>query len=158
MSSFEIKSYSIEEKISDLKDDQAVIVSDGSFDETNKRYGYGVIFVRNEKDEVELSGSENDSKFVESRNIPGEVEGILKGLEKCKDENYKEVFIFYDYTGLAEWANGSWKTNKPISKYYVEKLENYRDIKIHFCKVKAHSGVKYNERADKLAKASLKGY
>ena len=81
--------------------------------------------------------------------------GVLEGLKICNDKSYKEVFLYYDYEGLEKWATKEWKTKKAISKYYVEQLEKYKDIKVNFIKVKSHTGHHYNDRADELAKYSL---
>lgn len=53
------------------------------------------------------------------------------------------------------------KQKKDITRNYVTFLKDKRAIiTIEFCKVPAHSGIEYNEMADKLAKNSLleKGY
>ncbi len=59
--------------------------------------------------------------------------------------------------GIEKWAKGEWKTNKYGTQKYKEYYDSIKDIlKVEFIKVKAHSGGdKYNEEADKLAKASL---
>ena len=54
------------------------------------------------------------------------------------------------------WATGQWKTNNPLTKAYAGEMQNLSNkISIFFHKVAAHTGVEYNELADKLAKEAL---
>ncbi|QYA47863.1 viroplasmin family protein [Nosocomiicoccus ampullae] len=144
----------IEELRNEIGNDQAIIVTDGSYDEDIKRYGYGIVLLTS-KDSDEFYESGNNPDYIASRNVSGEIFGALEGLEICKSKGYKEVFLFHDYEGLKKWADKEWKDNKPISKFYVNELKKFEDIKINFIKVKAHSGNYYNEKADSLAKYSL---
>ncbi|PKE16740.1 ribonuclease H1 domain-containing protein [Macrococcoides caseolyticum] len=147
--------FEIEKLMSELQDNQAIIVTDGSYDKQQKRYGYGIVLLSNrESDEFFNSG--NEQIYIESRNVTGEVMGILEGLKICKDKEYTDVFIYYDYEGLEKWANKEWSAIKPISKFYTKQLEEFKDINLNFIKVKSHTGHLYNERADELAKYALK--
>jgi len=68
----------------------------------------------------------------------------------------KSISIFYDYEGIQKWCNGDWKAKKEGTKRYVE---FYKDasklVDVDFIKVKGHSGDKYNDLADELAKKAL---
>ena len=49
-----------------------------------------------------------------------------------------------------------WKANKEGTKLYRDFYNSIsKKLKVDFIKVKAHSGDKYNEEADKLAKEAL---
>ncbi|WP_239748619.1 viroplasmin family protein [Mammaliicoccus sp. A-M2] len=148
------EAFEIEDLKCKLKDNQAIIITDGSYDKVNERYGYGIVLLSNDGSD-EFFDSGNERSYIESRNVAGEVMGVLEGVKICNDKSYKEVFLYYDYEGLEKWATKEWKTKKAISKYYVEQLEKYKDIKINFIKVKSHTGHHYNDRADELAKYSL---
>lgn len=64
--------------------------------------------------------------------------------------------MFYDYTGIEFWTDGSWEAKKPVAKEYVKKISVLeQSIKVEFEKVKAHSGNDLNERADELAKQAI---
>ena len=55
--------------------------------------------------------------------------------------------------GIEMWATGRWKTNNPLTTNYAKRMkEASKKIRIDFHKVKAHSGIAYNDRADALAK------
>ena len=66
------------------------------------------------------------------------------------------IYIYHDYEGIARWANGEWKANKEKTQAYQQFIKESREkIQIIFVKVAAHTGVKYNEQADQLAKKAL---
>jgi len=65
------------------------------------------------------------------------------------------IIIHHDYEGIAKWASGEWKTNTHITKLYQRFLIENQIVNCQFVKVDAHSGDKYNDRADKLARFAL---
>lgn len=77
-------------------------------------------------------------------------------MEWAIKNKYKKITLFYDYTGIEFWTDGSWKAKKPVAKEYVKKISVLeQSIKVEFEKVKAHSGNDLNERADELAKQAI---
>ena len=92
----------------------------------------------------------------ESRNVAGEICGAMTAMRFCVDHNIKALDLYYDYTGIKFWATKFWKANKEITKNYVKFYDSIQDkLYVNFIKVKSHSGVKLNERVDKLAKAAI---
>lgn len=133
-----------------------VIYVDGSFSLEKGNYSYGLIAIDNGVEIYEDYDVGSDKESVSLRNVAGEVLGSLKAVEYAIKNNYKEVNIVYDYQGIECWALGTWKRNKALTQQYHEKMqENMKSIKINFVKVKGHSGDKYNDIADKLAKKAL---
>lgn len=133
---------------------QYKIYCDGSYDAATKNTGYGIVVLQDN----EVIYTRSDSFYDEygSGNVTGEILGVLEALAYCKEQNITGVEICYDYAGIESWANGDWAANKPISKFYVDELLNkYKGIDIKFTKIKAHSGVEFNEMADKLAKEAV---
>ena len=64
--------------------------------------------------------------------------------------------IYYDYEGIAAWAQGRWKTNREGTAAYKAFFDAVKEkIDVRFVKVKGHSGDKYNDRADRLAKDAV---
>ena len=54
---------------------------------------------------------------------------------------------------IGMWATGRWNTNNPLTTNYAKRMKEARkQLRIDFHKVKAHSGITYNDRADALAK------
>ena len=128
---------------------------DGSYDHNQKKYAYGCALVLPEE-VVTLNGSDEDPDYVEMRNVAGEILGSEKAVLWAIEHGYREIVIYYDYEGIEKWANDIWKANKAGTIRYKEFIAGKRkEISISFQKVAAHTGVTYNEMADRLAKEAL---
>ena len=125
---------------------------DGSFRTGNSHAAWGYVVVKNDNILHQDSGLTN--KPALSRNIDGEVEATIKAIEWGIAHN-ENLIIYYDYLGIECWAKGTWKAKSPIAIYYQRFIKNI-PIEVKFVKVKSHSGDKYNEIADALAKNKLK--
>ncbi len=141
--------------ISLIQDNEMVAYVDGSFDKEKCYYGYGVVLFTTEG-KFTYSQKEDDKNLVDMRNVAGEIRGAMVAMKEAINMNKDVLYLYYDYEGIEKWAKGEWKTNKYGTQKYKEYYDSIKDIlKVKFIKVKAHSGNKYNEEADKLAKASL---
>lgn len=128
---------------------------DGSYEQSRKRYAYGCALVLPEE-VVTLNGSGDDEDYVGMRNVAGEILGSEQAINWAVEHGYQQITIYYDYEGIEKWANGIWKANKPGTKRYQSFIaEKRKEITIAFRKVAAHTGVTYNEMADRLAKEAL---
>lgn len=154
----EDKDVYVEEIIQYINEGYAVAFVDGSFEEKLKRYSYGVVCIDRDMNEIELYSFADNPKYIDSRNIIGEVLGVFNALDWAITNGYEKIKLFYDYEGLEKWATKEWNAKSETARMYVYMLENnYKDlIKIEFMKVKGHSNNKYNEKADQLAKIALK--
>lgn len=130
---------------------------DGSFDSTFNTYGSGVVILKNDIVIEQFSIKGDNDEFTSMRNVAGEINASIIAMKYCYDNNYDNLTIYYDYNGIEKWFTGEWKANKKGTQEY-KKISNFygERIKIKFVKVKAHSGNKYNELADELAKKSIK--
>ncbi|MCM1158227.1 MAG: ribonuclease H family protein [Bacteroidales bacterium] len=136
-------------------DSHLVAYVDGSYEHGIMRYAYGCVLVFPEE-EILLKGSGQEEDYVTMRNVAGEILGSECAVNWALEHGYRAVTIYYDYEGIEKWANGSWKANKPGTKRYQAFIaEKRKAIEITFKKVAAHTGVKYNEMADRLAKEAL---
>ena len=64
--------------------------------------------------------------------------------------------IYHDYMGVGKWADDEWKANLEMTRAYNAYIRKARQsMSIRFIKVKGHSGDRYNDLADALAKAAL---
>jgi len=121
---------------------------DGSFTPRFKHGGWGVVIVENDIEIYrEYGRTENDAL---SRNIDGEVLAAMKAIEWA-NSNDQCIIICHDYTGIRHWALKEWKAQSTIAKQYQEFCQG-KLAKIQFKKVAAHSGDKWNDIADALAK------
>lgn len=126
---------------------------DGSFNEIDKIAGYGLVLVQNDKVIFKDLGAFRSMEMNESKNVFGEIRGALKAVELALANDFKSITIVYDYLGIECWATGAWKANKVLTQDYRDFMQKYmKQIKVSFKKVKSHSGEKYNDMADYLAK------
>ncbi len=129
---------------------------DGSYNIKTKVYGYGGVLIAGGEVVEKFHGVGDNDEDAKMRNVAGEIMGSLKAIELAIKHDYKGIAIYYDYEGIEKWANKLWKANKPGTKDYVKKIEQYRNqIDIAFVKVLAHSGDYYNEIVDDLAKKAV---
>lgn len=129
---------------------------DGSFMVDKNNYSYGLVVVKDDVVLYEDCGIGFDEEAISLRNVSGEVMGAIKAVEYAVQQNYEQITICFDYQGVESWALGTWKRNNRITQGYHEFMRNeMKKIKINFKKIKGHSGDKYNDMADKLAKSAL---
>ncbi|MBE5958851.1 MAG: RNase H [Lachnospiraceae bacterium] len=130
----------------------AIAYVDGSFNSATGVFGYGVVMFY-DGEEIHLSGMGDDEELAAMRNVAGEIAGSMEAIRFSLEKGCHEVIIYHDYEGIAKWPLGLWKTNKKGTKDYKAYYDKSKNsIKILFEKVKGHSGDKYNDLADALAK------
>lgn len=102
------------------------------------------------------SGLGQSAEAALTRNVAGELEATMNAVAWAMSQDIAFITIHHDYIGISEWALGNWKANNPVTKYYVQFITPHLH-RVRFNKVSAHSGVKGNELADKLAKQAFLG-
>ncbi|MET3617617.1 ribonuclease HI [Peptoniphilus olsenii] len=131
-------------------DDELIVYVDGSYRNSDKSHSYGVYMYGKG---AEYSFSKRFFKNSEMRNVSGEIKGAMRAMEEAIKLDIRKIYLHYDYEGIRSWALGYWKTNKDDTKAYKKFYDNVKDkLEVEFIKVAAHSGVRYNELVDKLAK------
>lgn len=120
---------------------------DGSFIAGKTGYGFAIVKDGN----VVCEGSGGVDSDGSHRQVSGEIEAVRKAVKWCGENSVNEIEIYYDYEGVASWPLGKWKTNIDLTKKYAAFVRD-SGIKIKWTKVKAHSGDRFNDLADKLAK------
>ncbi|CEI73472.1 viroplasmin family protein [Romboutsia hominis] len=129
---------------------------DGSYEHSIREYGSGVVIIKNEEVIKTYSKKGNDKDLVGMRNVAGEIEAAKIAMNYCIDNNINNLILYFDYEGIEKWCLGLWKTNKEGTTKYKKFYDNIKDkLNVEFVKVKAHSGNKYNDEADKLAKKAI---
>lgn len=130
---------------------------DGSYNEAENIVGYGLVAViNNELIHKDFNGFK-DHPYNKSRNVFGEILGSVEAINYALQNKYDEVIIAYDYKGIECWATKEWEAQNEMTQTYVKYIDFIKDtIKIRFLKIAAHTGNKYNELADQLAKKGAK--
>ncbi len=140
-----------------LADGYLVAYCDGSYDDSVKKFSYGVVIINKDGSTTELSGCSDDERYLDSRNIGGEILGALHAIRYAIDKGYSKVVLFHDLEGLCRWATKEWKANTLVTKKYQDVINKHfrPQIRIAFEKVAGHTNNKYNDMADELAKKAL---
>ena len=127
------------------------IYVDGSFMPGCDKAGWAFVVV---EDGNEIArGSGHTAFAAESRNIDGECMASYQAM-RWLDLNDKYATLCHDYEGIARWARGEWKAKSSIAQQYVKAVQPFL-FRVKFEKVAAHTGVKWNELVDKLAKEAV---
>lgn len=131
---------------------EVCIYTDGSFNDKTKNPTSGI--------HLELFGGvSRDFAFQlegysGSRQIAGELASVITALTLCSQMGKHICHIYYDYDGVEKLINGEWGIHKEVSLAYVNayhKLIKENNLFVDFTHAKAHSGIKGNVMADKLA-------
>ncbi len=139
-----------EDKKESAEKDELVVYVDGSYRNSDKSHSYGVYMFNGEE---EYTYSKRFFKDSDMRNVSGEIKGAMRAMEEAAKLGKKKIYLHYDYEGIRSWALAFWKTNKEGTIYYKNFYDSIKDkLEVKFIKVEAHTGVKYNELVDKLAK------
>lgn len=141
------------------KEADITIYVDGSFDVATNVYGYGCVVIKKDGSIEKYYGAGNNPECVLLRNVAGEMLAAMSAVRYAIRSGCKSVNICYDYSGIEMWAIGAWKANNDLTLKYSTSMKEWQDeIAISFQKVAAHTGEKYNEMVDKLAKYAVSNF
>ena len=124
---------------------------DGSFNSATKIYGSAIVMLDPEGREI-LKTSFPGQKYNEMWQVAGELRAAIAAVTYAEEYMADELLIRYDYEGIEKWATGEWRTKKEATLKYAEYMTKPRKMRISFEHVKAHTGDKYNEMVDDMAK------
>lgn len=131
------------------------IYVDGSYNISTQRYSYGLVVVNDNVVEYMESGAHDSKSNI--RQIAGELDGAVNGVEYALKKGAKKVVLFHDYEGIFHHATGSWDRKDASSTEYYEKMNLLfsKGIEVIFVKVDSHTGDFFNELADESCKKRL---
>lgn len=133
----------------------AIAYVDGSFNQQESKWGYGVVLYDASHPEVKIEFKGCGTAFAEHRNITGEIYGAMIAVKEAIRREMKSITIYHDYAGIADWVTGAWEARTEMTqKYTAYMTAQKRKIDIDFVKVAGHTGVELNERCDVLAKSA----
>lgn len=127
------------------------VYTDGSF--VNGRYSYGYAFIKDGEVVFESNGVGEDLEASSMRNVAGELAAVVHAVEKAKTLNAR-ILIYHDYSGISHWVTGDWQAKNKFTQAYVTFMKAHRGL-YEFKKVAGHSGDRFNDYVDRLAKEAL---
>lgn len=129
---------------------------DGSFSPELGKYAFGLVLIHPNGQIEEKCGSGDNPEAVKQRNVSGEMIASMLSVKWATVNKYSDLDIYYDYSGIECWATGAWKAKNELTQKYRDFMQKaMARLNVRFFKVEAHTNVKYNEMADKLAKKGL---
>ncbi len=135
---------------------QLLAYVDGSYDDSLKKYAFGCVFILPDGRIYAEYGNGDNEQSLQHRNVTGEMLGSMFAVKFAMKNGFEGIEIRYDYQGIEKWVTGEWRSKTELTRKYAEAMREWgKTIAIRFQKVQAHSNVKYNDLADKLAKTGL---
>jgi ribonuclease HI len=127
------------------------VYTDGSF--CKGKYSYGYAFIKDDEVVFESNGVGEDLEAASMRNVAGELAAVQHAVEKAKTLNAR-ILIYHDYTGISHWVTGDWQAKNKFTQAYVAFMRAHQGL-YEFRKVAGHSGDRFNDYVDRLAKEAL---
>lgn len=133
------------------------IYIDGSYNRYKEMFSYGMVVYRHKTSQEFYAGKSCAKNSVHLNNVAGELLGAKKALEYCVSNKIKKLNLYFDYDGIQKICTGEYTvTSTGIAKDYKEMyIRVHNKMQINFVQIKSHSGNKFHDRADKLAKWAL---
>lgn len=130
---------------------------DGSYEDSLKKYAFGCVFLSPDGHIYTQYGNGDNPQSLQHRNVTGEMLGAMYAVKTAMVNGFRGIEICYDYQGIEKWVTGEWRSKTELTRKYTEAMRSWgRGIEIRFRKVEAHTNVRYNELADRLAKMGLR--
>ena len=153
------------------------IYTDGACSGNPGKGGAGIVILEVQNSEEKLTNYFN-IYFNDTTNQRMEIYAAIAGLQKLNSNDLVDldtsiIEIYSDSAYLCNAFNQNWidnwqkngwinskkqpVANKDLWELLLQTIDLFNHSRISFIKVKGHNGNKYNEMADKLAVAAIKG-
>lgn len=135
----------------ETSEDAIIVYVDGSYNPSDETCGYASFLMHGNKKKI-ICGR---FKMTDGgRNVEGEVRAAYETLKYLKIKQYKEIVIYYDYEGIANWADKVWSAKKFYNSNYAAFVDKLRGQGYHisFRHVYGHTDIQGNEYVDRIAK------
>lgn len=130
---------------------------DGSYEDSLRKYAFGCVFLMPDGHIYVQHGNGDREQSLQHRNVTGEMLGAMYAVKVAMVNGFRGIEIRYDYQGIEKWVTGEWHSRTELTQKYSQAMRDWgRSIEIRFRKVAAHTNIKYNELADRLAKRGLR--
>lgn len=151
------KRHDCEDEITEsLRDKEMLAYVDGSNLGDGSAFSWGIVNFSKELGKQSINGKSTDERWISQRNVAGELFAAVHATKFAVDNKMTKITIYHDYSGIRHWALGEWKTKSRLSQEYKGFFERAMSaIDVEFVKVEGHTGDKFNEEADMLAKSAL---
>ena len=87
--------------------------------------------------------------LANQRNVASEMKAAMMAAAWART-NDVQVHIYHDYEGVSKWPTGEWGAGNEWTQKYRDYMRDHEAVD-GYTHVKAHSGDKWNERADRMA-------
>lgn len=129
---------------------------DGSYDDSLKKYAFGCVFLLADGRIYTEYGNGDNPQSLKHRNVTGEMLGAMYATKFAIMNGFTQLELRYDYEGIEKWVTGAWRSKTELTGKYARAMQEWqKSIRIIFTKVAAHTNVRYNELADRMAKTGL---
>ena len=90
----------------------AVAYVDGSYHDATKEFACGRCSSTAARPNTSPTSTATPA-LADMRNVAGEIMGAVTVIDYCRKAGISALEIHHDYEGVAKWAQGLWKANKP---------------------------------------------
>lgn len=126
---------------------------DGSHHPT-KGIGWGLVVLRQGEVVHESSGIVDHPDAESMHQVAGEMRAAMEAVQWAKAEGHDAITLAYDYKGVEAWVTGAYTARKPLTKRYRDWMRA-SGVSLSWLKVAAHSGDRWNDAADSLARSAI---
>lgn len=121
-------------KIKELNEKQEIVFYvDSFFDHMTKNIGYGLLLVINNRVIIKDLGLACMHSVNFSKNILGEIMGVIKATNIAFVNSYKEITIFHNSLGIEKWITNEWSIKDQVVMKYKKIIKNrIKYMKINF--------------------------